>query len=231
MAEQQKEQRSVPPYLPYKTFINFIDGLKFGGVPSRIDKGLTRTMSGGQRSSLFKALQYLNLMNAERRPTDLLNRLVHSEGAERQEALRDTLLGAYRFLDGEIDLHRATEDELREVFEKKGGAGGDTVRKAVAFYLAAAKAGELPLSQYLTNARATRSPGRQRRAKTAAKGSSVKQRENGEVDEPPAQPWAQMLLAKFPSFDPAWPDEVKASWFQAFQQLMTMQEDDEGGEA
>ena len=32
--------------------------------------------------------------------------------------------------------------------------------------------------------------------------------------------WAEMLLAKFPEFDPAWTDDVKAKWFDAFDRLM-----------
>jgi hypothetical protein len=32
--------------------------------------------------------------------------------------------------------------------------------------------------------------------------------------------WEQMLLSKFPSFDPSWPDEVKSKWFDGFHRLM-----------
>jgi hypothetical protein len=32
--------------------------------------------------------------------------------------------------------------------------------------------------------------------------------------------WQQLLLSKFPSFDPAWPDDVKTKWFEGFNQLM-----------
>lgn len=32
--------------------------------------------------------------------------------------------------------------------------------------------------------------------------------------------WAEQLLAKFPQFDPAWPDDVKSKWFDAFDRLM-----------
>jgi hypothetical protein len=32
--------------------------------------------------------------------------------------------------------------------------------------------------------------------------------------------WNELLLAKFPSFDPAWPDEVKTKWFASFNELM-----------
>jgi hypothetical protein len=28
------------------------------------------------------------------------------------------------------------------------------------------------------------------------------------------------LLAKFPEFDPAWPDPIKAKWFEGFEQFM-----------
>jgi hypothetical protein len=30
---------------------------------------------------------------------------------------------------------------------------------------------------------------------------------------PPASTWEEMSMRKFPTFDPAWPDEVKANWF------------------
>jgi len=29
------------------------------------------------------------------------------------------------------------------------------------------------------------------------------------------------LLTKFPTFDPAWPDEVKLKWFEAFDKLLS----------
>ena len=31
-----------------------------------------------------------------------------------------------------------------------------------------------------------------------------------------------MLLSKFPSFDPSWPDDVKAKWFEGFDRLLNM---------
>lgn len=32
--------------------------------------------------------------------------------------------------------------------------------------------------------------------------------------------WAEQLLTKFPQFDPAWSDDVKLKWFDAFDRLM-----------
>jgi hypothetical protein len=30
----------------------------------------------------------------------------------------------------------------------------------------------------------------------------------------------ELLLAKFPQFDPAWPDELKAKWFDGYERLL-----------
>src|SRR5215216_5318179 len=84
------EEKIFPPYLPYKTFDTFIDSLR-QGMPSRIDRSLMRSMSGGQQSSLIKALWFLGLVKDTGAPTSPLTRLVLSEGPERREALRDIL--------------------------------------------------------------------------------------------------------------------------------------------
>jgi hypothetical protein len=36
-----------------------------------------------------------------------------------------------------------------------------------------------------------------------------------------------MLLSKFPELDPAWPDDVKAKWFDSFKELMSMRRAEE----
>jgi hypothetical protein len=37
-----------------------------------------------------------------------------------------------------------------------------------------------------------------------------------------------MLLAKFPSFNPEWPDEVQKRWFDSFEKLMKSDDDEQG---
>lgn len=32
--------------------------------------------------------------------------------------------------------------------------------------------------------------------------------------------WAELLISKFPTFDPTWSDDVKTKWFDGFNQLM-----------
>jgi hypothetical protein len=40
------------------------------------------------------------------------------------------------------------------------------------------------------------------------------------LDSPNINAWVEQLLSKFPQFDPAWPDDVKLKWFDAFDRLM-----------
>ena len=42
--------------------------------------------------------------------------------------------------------------------------------------------------------------------------------------------WAAILVDKFPSLDPAWPDDVKAKRFDAFKQMMDMMKEHEQGQ-
>jgi hypothetical protein len=37
---------------------------------------------------------------------------------------------------------------------------------------------------------------------------------------PELHPWHQMLAEKFPHFDPAWNDEIKKNWFEAYFELL-----------
>jgi len=42
----------------------------------------------------------------------------------------------------------------------------------------------------------------------------------GAKEVPGQTSWNEMLLTKFPSFDPTWSDEVKLKWFAAFDELL-----------
>lgn len=221
MADEKaaKQAPAVPPYLSFKTFKTFIDSLKVG-IPTRIDRTVLSSMSGAVQSQLMAALRYLGLVTAHSVTTVQLASLVNSEGAEYERILTTILKEGYPFLfGGEFDLMRATTGQMEEAF-RKAGASGETIRKCVAFFLAAAKSASLPVSPYIKTSSVTRAPRIKRQTNGGAGGA---QPLVGDI--PPAIPpamtnWSQMLLAKFPSFDPAWPDEVKAKWFESFDKLM-----------
>lgn len=226
MAEEKTAKQSalaVPPYLSFKTFSSFIQGLKVG-IPTRIDRSVLNTMSGAVQGHLMSALRYLGLVSAHAVTTEKLASLVNSEGPERERVLSGILKEGYPFLFAEptFDLQRATTGQLEEAF-RKVGASGETIRKCVAFFLAAAKAAGITVSPYIKTSGITRAPSNRSRKTTSLNNSvDLSPQPDGFLAStvPPPASWAQMLLAKFPSFDPAWSDDVKAKWFESFERLM-----------
>lgn len=182
------------------------------------------SMSGGAQVQILQALKYLRLIDANGAPTDKLPTLVTSEGADFQKALRLVLTEAYPFLgDSSFNLQTASPKMLDDEFAKL--AGGDTVRKCVTFFIPAATAAGIALSPHI----------KQPKKRTTSNGKTKKSRHGAAsttptpTDTPPAgsmpqgsapMTWAQLLLSKFPSFDPTWPDEVKSKWLESFADLM-----------
>jgi len=147
MGRKQSEQ--IPPYISYRTFSNFLTDLRSRGVPSRIDRSVMSHKSGTVQSQLLLALHYLGLVKASGHPTERLFRLVEAEGAERKAVVREMIQSSYEFaFDRSFGLETATSNQAQEVFEKTG-ASGETVRRCIAFFLAAAKDGGIPVSPYI----------------------------------------------------------------------------------
>jgi hypothetical protein len=207
----------VPPYVPYRSFRNFIESLK-QGIPARIDRSVMASMSGALQSQLTACLRYLELITSASHPTPVLPRLVNSEGPEHAKVLRDIITKSYPFLFTHFDIKTATPRMLEEQFANAGASGG-TIDKCVNFFLAAAKEAGVELSPHLKSNRQ-----RIQRRPRGPRDPSVPIANGSDVDESAGSgqmvTWAQMLLSKFPSFDPSWPDDVKTKWFDAFDKLM-----------
>lgn len=219
MAETAETQ--IPPYPSYATFDNCIKGLARTGVPNRIDKSLFPKLSGGAQSSLLSALRYLNLIADDGSPKPALEDLAATSEQERPAVMAKIMKDAYKFVfDGKFDLSKATSAELAERF-KSQKAGGGTLEKAIAFFLAGATAAGIAVSPHIQQRKHTSNgtPRKARTPKPKGKGGEI---DPGKTDDdtPPQLSVAEQLLAKFPQMDPNWPEAVQAKWFDAFQRLM-----------
>src|SRR5689334_844024 len=58
MANDKTSPKSIPPYVSFKTFDGFLEGLRTRGIPSRIDRSLMSNLSGASQSQLMVALRY-----------------------------------------------------------------------------------------------------------------------------------------------------------------------------
>lgn len=222
MVTKKELKKATPPYLPYKTFTNFLDRLKTNGIPARIDRSILGSFSGAIQNQLFAALKYLNLMNNDGNPTETLESLVKANEADKLLILKNMLVSSYPFLFREKnELGKITLNQLQERFIE-AGASGDTTRKSVKFFLMAAKETGIDLSPYIKKSRikGPRIGSGQKNKRKEEKQEEGNIGLSSDLQEKAVNPNWQLLLEKFPSFDPEWSDEVKAKWFEGFGRLM-----------
>jgi len=212
-----------PPYVSYRTFWNFLEGLQ-QTIPARIDRSYWGDrLSGSNGSQLVAALRFLDLIDFNGFPTTKLKQLVGSRGNERSEVVKRVVREAYAFLAQDApDPQTATYAQLEEAFHDHFQLAGDVARKCIKFYICLATTGGVKLSPFVT--------GKTRNSHT---GSTVKKSGRKSLDkkirtEIPQVTAAtvdgntmdKLLIDKFPSLDPSWPDELKSKWFSAFNELL-----------
>jgi len=214
-----KSRRRLPPYVSYRTFRNFIDELQHR-LPARIDRSYwSDRLSGSTGTQLMAALRFLGLIDASGIPTDRLKQLVPAKGSQRTELIREIAFEAFDFvLKGSFELQTATYAQLQEIFHDTFQLTSDVSRKCIKFFVALASDAEIPLSPFIARRmRSAHISAGTRTSTRTIRGSKIPQH----YEEIPNRiSWDGMLLAKFPTFDPSWSDEVKLKWFNAFDELL-----------
>lgn len=146
-SDSEKHREHAPPYVAYKTFRNFTESLR-AAMPSRIDRSVMHKLSGAAQSHILSALRSMNFVSNQGLTTEAFREFVNSEGEERQAALTAAIKVGFPFLfDGSIELSTATGKQLLEKFGSTP-FHGNTLRRSVAFFLAAAKDARLTVSPY-----------------------------------------------------------------------------------
>jgi hypothetical protein len=219
-----KGRRHLPPYVSYRTFCNFVDGLQ-QRMPSRIDRSYWGGMfSGSNGTQLMAALRFLKLIDANGKPMDQLKLLAAARGEQRARILREIAAEAFDFaLRGSLDIESATYAQLEETFHNTFQLADDVSRKCVKFFIALVSDAGMALSPFIT--KRTRTTHASPSARTATRKTSNRTNRNIQIplnlEELPSQnSWHKLLLAKFPNFDPTWNDDLKLKWFVAFDELM-----------
>lgn len=166
MTDQEEEQQSpsTPPYFSGTTFFNFVEAHR-RTQPTRIDRSIMGNVAGGDQAKILRALRFFDLTRESGTPTPTFEALKELEGEELQAAWSRLLRNAYPYLFSDFNLEKATQGEIEERFREQG-IKGDTVRKAVTFFITMARLAGLKLSPYFkaTRQRGTRATRPTRRA-------------------------------------------------------------------
>jgi hypothetical protein len=172
----------------------------------------------------MSALRFLALVDANGTPTNQLRQLASAKGDRRTELLRQITYEAYGFLfQGSFDSQTATYAQLDEVFHQTFQLTSSVSRKCIKFFVSVANDAGIPLSTFITKrSRAIHSVSGTKTISSKIEGrTSRKLIVPQDFDEIPfSMSWDKILLAKFPTFDPTWTDEVKLKWFEAFDKLL-----------
>jgi hypothetical protein len=220
----EKGRKHLPPYVSYRTFRNFIERLQ-QRLPSRIDRSYWGDiLSGSTGTQLMAALRFLNLIDANGKPTERLKPIVAARGELRTQLLHELTGEAFGFAcKGSLDLESATYSQLEEVFHNTFQLTDDVSRKCVKFFIAMANDAGMTLSPFIT--KRTRATHTVSGTKATIKKAGIRTSRNlivpqGRDEIVNLSSWNGMLLEKFPNFDPSWNDDIKMKWFADFDELL-----------
>lgn len=177
------EKKPAPPYATFSSFINFFNKLRDTAIPSRIDPSVFGNASGSLIYSVIASLKSLKLISEEGEPSENFINFANADDDARKAIMSDIVTKGYPTLfNGTLDVSKATSGQLDEHIRTELNASGSTVDKVAAFFIAAAKLGEIELSPQIM----TRKP----IASSASSGKSKRQRkssksENGNLPPPP----------------------------------------------
>jgi hypothetical protein len=194
MAEKDPDRKPLPPYIPFKTFLNLLRKLKDSTVPDQIDLSVLRSYSNSMARQVVASLKYMKVIDAFGKTSDLLRTLVTAYDSHTwRDVWLETLFEIYDPLLNGLSLETATPRQLEEKF-RAAGADGQMLQKCVAFFVAGAtEAGAMVSPHILNKPRKPRAgKGRGRPRKTADDAAQDEIRTDG-----PSVPTVTGNLVKF----------------------------------
>lgn len=161
------------PYVSWPAFGAALSHLRAIGLPDPVRREhLEHLFSHTVVTQAMAALRFLGLTDEEDRPTAVLRDLLLLwGGGDGDFILRGVLERAYPRITA-LDLSRATREQLDEEFKAFPGSSEAVRRKAMSFFLAAAREAGIRLSAELAEPR-RRSPGEDARRRLEAQGVHV----------------------------------------------------------
>ena len=165
MTDTRNDEERVAPavYLPFRTFIGAFDVFDHG-IPRRIDRSMWRSQSGVVQGQIMMALRFFSLIDQNDEPTPALQRFVNGK-EKRKEHIAALLQHSYLSI-FEHDLTKTTGKMLSEEFDSYR-VTGETKRKAIAFFLQAARFAELPMHPLLSSSVRSSAASNQKRKRKA----------------------------------------------------------------
>jgi hypothetical protein len=219
---------SSPIYVSYTTFVTLLDWLRdMKVVPNQLDRTLwAPKFAGSTGVQLMSGLRFLGLLHDEA-PMPRLEQLAMAPNEDRKPILAELVRDRYG-ADFVAGLARATPRNLQDRM-KDLGATDATVRKAVSFFVNAAKAADIPMPSHIAKVARNRSGGR--RGSTPKPSRSDGQGTKKQLAPPrnslpnagleaSLSPALVPLLEDLAAKGPEWDRREKGKWKRAFDTIL-----------
>jgi len=142
-----------PPYMSFQTFLTFIEELASRPLPPQIDRSMMASKSGTDQNNLMSALKGFGLITSDNRVEPALVQLATSDETKRNETLAE-LVRTYYPDPIAVSEQNGTEGQLIEAFKRSFSLDTvETRRKAITFFLHAARVAGIPLSPHFPQTR------------------------------------------------------------------------------
>jgi Family of unknown function (DUF5343) len=235
-AETVQTRQTPPAYFAFKTLTNMIVKMEEHGPPNRVDRTFLTGMSGAGQTQFIAGLKSLGLIDNDGTVQPMLTNLV--EQSENRQALMGQLLREKYPEAVELGKTNATTGELVEIFNGYG-VQGDTARKAIAFYLNAAKyAGDIRLSPNFKTPTVRTGNGGRKRGRPARQQITDEQHDQVKTNGVPQglHPALAGLLGDIPKRGETWTQSAHDDFMVAFEALIKIaapiaSEGDDGDDA
>lgn len=168
---------NLPPYLPFLTFQSAVASLE-QGIPKKLDRTIWPSQSGLTQTQILMAFRFLGLVDDNDVPTEQLRHYVEAKDL-RPQIMAALLNVAYADL-LRHDLTKMTPKMVEDEIEGYR-VTGETKRKAVTFFLRAAKFAEMPMHPLLSSMVRNTLP----RGKRKKKGAVLEINGRSEIVPPP----------------------------------------------
>jgi hypothetical protein len=245
---------SPAPYAPVSPVLEIVDRYRNRGLPTPISaEVLSRAgVSDSLISRTLQTLKVLDLIEEDGTPTSTFEDLRKAPEGEYQTRLQEWLNHAYADVLRFVDPATADETSLRDAFRsyKPVAQQPRMLTLFTGLYAAAgivsdrAKAPRKRRSKMIASINGSSGPGSSTRkpplpvreeskggggSGLGGNGHGPSGGTAGSVNGGPGS-FEKELLAKFPTFDPSWSEELKAEWFKGFQQFLAMTKSHPGKE-
>jgi hypothetical protein len=214
----------TPPYIAFRTMTNLIQRLKDEGIPPQIDRSFLTGSEGG-KTQVLNAFRSFDLIGPNGEVTPQLSELVNADVSKRKAIFRQLFEERYEE-PVRLGTINATQMQLEDAF-RTYGIGGDTLRKAVAFYLKGAEFAGIPVSKNFRTPQVKRAAGGTTKARTSAAGSAQQQSPQEPRAAAPADTMTVSVktglagvLMQLPPNGPPWTEERREEFKKTFSTVL-----------